>query len=155
MSASGSYDPTPASYVWPSASTVTLSEPATTCAFDITRLGATTKPLPSNTFWHPGATPRILTTLGRVAATTASLASAASGASTAMIGVRPYSDSTSGRADVSSSADRRGGSTSSCASSFEPRTAAARFGWSDLVSGVANIHAATSTATSCSPTPIT
>src|SRR5215218_10051358 len=87
MSACGSYDTTYASYVLPSTSTVALSAPATTCAFDITRLGATTNPVPSSTFWHPGATPRIFTTLGRAAATTGSAASAASGASTATIGV--------------------------------------------------------------------
>ena len=64
---------------------------------------------------------------------------------------------------MSSSADSRvgtdfsqlGATSSTWASTFDPRTAAARFGWSDEVSGVANIHAATSTATSCSPTPIT
>src|SRR5215213_6656518 len=88
MSASGSYETTKASYVCPSTSTVTLSEPATTCALDITRLGATTKPLPSKTFWQLEAIPRIFTTLGRVAATTASLASDASGGSTGTIGVR-------------------------------------------------------------------
>ncbi len=115
---------------------MTLSEPATTCAFDITRLGATTKPLPSNTFWQPGATPRILTTLGRVAATTGSAASAASGTSTATIGVRPNGCSTSGRPEVSSSADSRvgtdlsqlGATSLTCLSTLEPRTAAARFG---------------------------
>jgi hypothetical protein len=41
---------------------------------DITRLGETTKPLPSSTFWQLVATPRIFSTLGRVAATTGSLA---------------------------------------------------------------------------------
>src|SRR5918998_4294569 len=88
---------------------VTLSEPATTCAFDITRLGATTNPLPSNTFWQLGATPRIFTTLGRVAATTPSLARAASGASTATMGVRPNGCSTSGKPDVSSKPESRVG----------------------------------------------
>ena len=47
-----------------------------------------------------------------------------------------------------------GATSSTWASTFEPRTAAARFGWSDDVSGVASIHAATSTATNCSPTPM-
>ena len=63
---------------------------------------------------------------------------------------------------MSSSADSRvgtdfsqlGATSSTWASTFEPRTAAARFGWSEEVSGVASSHAATSTATNCSPTPI-
>ncbi len=125
---------------------MTVSAPATTCALDITRFGATTKPVPSKTFWQPGATPRILSTLGRTAATTGSLISAASGASTLTIGVRPKLPSTSGSPEVSSSALSRlgtafshGGATSSTwLSTFEPRTAAARFGWLVDVSGVAS-----------------
>ena len=56
---------------------------------DITRFGATTKPLPSNTFWQLGETPRILTTLDFVAATTGLSARFASGASTGTISSRP------------------------------------------------------------------
>ena len=63
-----------------------------------------------------------------------------------MIGVRPNGCSTSGRPEVSNSALSRlgtafsqGGATSSTwLSTFEPRTAAARFGWFVDVSGVAS-----------------
>ena len=55
----------------------------------------------------------------------------------------------SSRADsrVGTDFSQLGATSSTWASTFEPRTAAARFGWSEEVSGVANIHAATSTAT--------
>ena len=86
---------------------LTLLEPATTCALVITRLGAITNPLPSNTFWQLGATLRILTTLGATAATTGLLASAGSGESTGMTGVRLNGSSTAGRPEVFSSADSR------------------------------------------------
>ena len=75
----------------------------------MTRLGATTNPLPSSTFWQLVATPRIFSTLGRVAATTGSAASAASGTSTLTIGVRPNGCSTSGSPEVLSSDDSRVG----------------------------------------------
>ena len=152
-----------AAYSAPSASTVTLSEPATTCALDITRLGATTKPVPSRTFWQLGATPRILTTLGRAVATTRLSASDASGASTAWMGVRPNGSSTSGRPEVLSSEDIRLGTArsqsgaylSTSATTLDPRTAAARLVWSVDVSGVASSHAATTTTSSCNTTPTT
>src|SRR3954470_7154997 len=74
----------------------------------MTLFGATTNPLPSSTFWQLVATPRILRTLGRVAATTGSAASAASGASTLTIGVRPNGSSTVGRAGWPRGAPRKG-----------------------------------------------
>ncbi len=124
----------------------------------MTRFGATTNPLPSSTFWQLGATPRIFTTLPRVASTTGDAASAASGASTATIGVRLKGSSTAGSPEVSSRFASRvgtffshsGATASTSLSTFEPRTdRPARVGW--LVSGVASSQAATSTVTSCRP----
>ena len=54
-----------ASYGLPLASTVTLLEPATTCALVITRSGAMTNPLPSNTFWQLGRDAADLDDAGR------------------------------------------------------------------------------------------
>ena len=98
-----------------------------------------------------------------MASTTGSLASAGSGEATGITGVRLNGSSTAGRPEVFSSADSRlgtvfsqGGATSLTeASTLEPLTAAANSGWSfDCVSGVANNHAAVSTTTSCTPTPM-
>ena len=66
----------------PLAKTWTLLDPATTCALVITRLGATTNPLPSNTFWQLGARLRTLTTLGAVDVTAGLVARAGSGDAT-------------------------------------------------------------------------
>src|SRR5881227_2113414 len=107
MSMVGSYDTTVASYGLPLASTVTLFEPATTCALVMTRSGESTNPLPSNTFEQDGAIARIFTTLGSVFATTGFLDSAASGAATATTGVRLNGSSTCGSPEVSSNADNR------------------------------------------------
>src|ERR1700761_2690300 len=140
-----------------------LLDPATTCAFVITRSGAITNPLPSNTFWQLGARLRTLTTLGAAACTTGLLARAGSGEATGITGVRLNGSSTAGRPEVFSSADSRlgtvfsqGGATSlTSASTRDPRTAAASSGWSlDCVSGVANNQAAVSTTISWTPTPM-
>src|SRR5690625_1646329 len=109
MASLGSKEITVASYDLVPLSTLTLSEPATTCAFVITRLGEITKPVPSNTFWQLGATPRIRNTLGAVASTTGLAASPGSGASTAAIGVRLNGSSTAGNPESSSIADNRRG----------------------------------------------
>lgn len=109
MSSLGSKEITVASYDLDPLSTVTLSDPATTCAFVITRVGAITNPVPSRTFWQSGATPRILSTLGAVVSTTGLAASAGSGASTAAIGVRLKGSSTAGSPESSSTADSRRG----------------------------------------------
>ena len=61
---------------------------ATTCAFVITRFGATAKPLLSNIFWQVVATPRIFTTLWEASVTTRWLGNEASGESASTIGVR-------------------------------------------------------------------
>ena len=85
----------------------TLLDPATTCAFVITRSGDITNPLPSNSFWQLGATLRTLTTLGAAAATTGLLASAGSGEATGITGVRLNGSSTAGSPEVFSSAESR------------------------------------------------
>ena len=63
-------------------STLVVDVPATTCAFVITRCGATTKPVPSSALLHDGARPRTLSTLGRTSRTTCESASAGSGGPT-------------------------------------------------------------------------
>ena len=163
MSALGSYDTTLASYSWSSTRMVTVSEPATTCALDITRFGATTKPVPSSTFWQLCATPLTLTTLERVWFTIGEVASAASGGSISATGVGPNGLSTSCRPAVSHSADNRlgtarsqpGATESTSAITFDPDTAAARFGCGEDTSAVPSSHDAVSTRTSCSATPTT
>jgi hypothetical protein len=115
---------------------VTVSEPATTWAFDITRPGEITNPLPSSTFWQPGAKPRIFTTLGLTRSTTGSVISPTSGASTSAIGVRPNGCHTFGRPDVFSSALSRPGTVRNCSGTtwstslhtLEPLTAATNLG---------------------------
>ena len=153
---------TVASYFLPSASMVTLSAPATTCALDITRFGAITKPVPSRTFWQAVATPRIFTTLGRARATTRLSASEASGASTFWAGVGPIGSKAAGNPEVLSRADIRLGTVRSHSGTYlstseitvEPRTAEARPACPDEVSGLPSNQAATTTTTSCRPTPI-
>ena len=150
-----------ASYFLPSASTVTLSEPATTWALDMTRFGATTKPVPSSTFWQDCATPRILTTLGRERATTRLSANVASGGSTFWAGAGPKGSNAFGNPEVLNSADIRLGTVrnqsgaylSTSAITLEPRTAEARPTWPDDVSGLPSSQAAIRTTTSCSATP--
>lgn len=73
----------------------------------ITRSGAITNPLPSNTFWQLGARLRTLTTLGAVACTTGLRASSGSGEATGMTGVRLNGSNTAGNPEVFSSADSR------------------------------------------------
>ncbi|CKP01806.1 Uncharacterised protein [Mycobacterium tuberculosis] len=99
-----------------------------------------------------------------MAATTGLLTSAGSGEATGMTGVRLNGSKTAGRPEVFSRADSRlgtvfsqvGAASLTRASTREPFTAAASSGCSfDCVSGIANNHAAVSTTTSCTPTPMT
>ncbi len=126
-------------------------------------MGATTKPLPSSTFWQLDATPRTFTTLGRVVPTTAEVASAASGAATEATGVGPNCFNTSCRPEVSHSPESRpgtvrnqeGATESTSAITLEPCTAATRLGCGEDTSAVPSSQAAVSTRTSCTATPTT
>src|ERR1700722_16536531 len=99
----------------------------------MTRSGAITNPVPSNTFWQLGARLRTLTTLGATDATTGLVDSAGSGEATGMTGVRLNGSSTAGRPEVFNRADnllgtdfRNGGASSlTPASTREPLTAEA------------------------------
>ncbi len=129
----------------------------------MTRSGATTNPEPSSARWQVGAMPLMRSTLGCRSSATGLASTLGSGGSTSATGVRPNGPMTSGRPEVSSSAEnsfgtprnQSGASTSTVLSTRDPRTAAEISGWDEAVSGMASSHAATSTATACRPAPTT
>src|SRR3954452_22360261 len=81
----------------------TVSVPATTCAFVITRWGAITNPLPSRDREHELALPRILTTLPCNSWTVPLLCNAGSGGEVSAVGAFWNGSTIDGKPDASSS----------------------------------------------------
>ena len=139
----------------------TVSTPATTWALVTTRSGATTKPVPCSRRRHCGASPSTRTTDGRTSSTTACSTTAGSAGVSSWVGRGSKGAMAAGTPESSmrrtiddgSPAHESGATSSTVASTEDPRMASPNCPGRTVASGNATIQVTRSVATACTTAP--